>query len=78
MLDALSHSLSLIPRILLLAQIQEKQEPWGTWDWEIMDCLIVTRSALICSLASLPLSAEGDRRVVALQFRPRGKKLGNG
>lgn len=36
-----------------------------------MDCLIVIRPALICRLASLSPSAEGDRKVVALEVRPR-------
>lgn len=41
---------------------------------ETCDCnngLIAIRSALICSLVSLPLSAEGDMKVVALDIRPR-------
>lgn len=50
------HSLSLILRTPLPAQIQERQEPWGTWNQKIMDHLIVIRSALICSLVSLPSS----------------------
>lgn len=53
------HSLSLSPRTHLPPQIQETQEPWGPWGWEIIDCLVVIRSALTCNLASLPPSAEG-------------------
>lgn len=47
----LPHTVCLLsPELFFLAQIQERQEPQGTWDQEIMDHLIVIRSALICSL----------------------------